>query len=540
MSSSDFSLKFVTLVEQLVSAGCTNDQITTVLRAHGVTISLDGNKITITEGEWSKLERAGDDVLRSLESVAPRRNERTPTDTLNRGTDTNSIYEIRAAAERGDVTAQFSLGSFYGKPDCETTNHTEAVKWYRLAAQNGHPEAHGKLGFRYSVGGYGTPKNLAEAIRYYTRGVELGDAYCQHNLAVLYVDGEGVTKDLPKGLRLLRMAANQGFSHSLRCLANMYHSGEGVRVNHAEAFRLWQRAAEGGDAESQFNLGLCLRDGIGSNRDPVEAAKWIRRANAQGFWPESEDSEKLVSLRDADGRGKGEMMLRELHAGMANGTIAWSTQMRWSDGGPWVVLEDIMLSEDDEQRAETLLRQRSAHKILAQAVSQGDYELLKWVLAVEPDILEQPNDFLVQAIKGGHPLCVRLLVSRRPSLIDAQVLDAAFESDNSTINRYLNPTEDVEFGRLLQSACEDTRKMQSNAVRLDSIRSQVAKLEKQLVTLPKNGNDGIHVPKCPTCGSPDVARIALASKGIAALTFGLFSVGYLGKTYECNNCRYKW
>lgn len=46
--------------------------------------------------------------------------------------------------------------------------------------------------------------------------------------------------------------------------------------------------------------------------------------------------------------------------------------------------------------------------------------------------------------------------------------------------------------------------------------------------------------KCPTCGSTNLERILPGSKVGAALTFGLFSLGHLSKTFLCRNCKYKW
>ena len=48
-----------------------------------------------------------------------------------------------------------------------------------------------------------------------------------------------------------------------------------------------------------------------------------------------------------------------------------------------------------------------------------------------------------------------------------------------------------------------------------------------------------YVPKCPTCGSPDIKKISTSAKVVKA---GLF--GWLSKTarsqFECKNCGYKW
>lgn len=48
-----------------------------------------------------------------------------------------------------------------------------------------------------------------------------------------------------------------------------------------------------------------------------------------------------------------------------------------------------------------------------------------------------------------------------------------------------------------------------------------------------------NVPKCPTCGSTNVHPISTAKKAFGFALVGLFSSN-LGKSYECDNCKYKW
>ncbi len=47
------------------------------------------------------------------------------------------------------------------------------------------------------------------------------------------------------------------------------------------------------------------------------------------------------------------------------------------------------------------------------------------------------------------------------------------------------------------------------------------------------------VPKCPTCGSTNVAPISTGKKMLGLLTLGLASKG-IGKSYCCKNCGYYW
>ena len=49
--------------------------------------------------------------------------------------------ETKRLAEQGDADAQYNLGLMYYRGDGATQNYAEAVRWYRLAAEQGghHP-----------------------------------------------------------------------------------------------------------------------------------------------------------------------------------------------------------------------------------------------------------------------------------------------------------------------------------------------------------------------------------------------------------------
>lgn len=46
--------------------------------------------------------------------------------------------------------------------------------------------------------------------------------------------------------------------------------------------------------------------------------------------------------------------------------------------------------------------------------------------------------------------------------------------------------------------------------------------------------------KCPNCRSINTKKIGGASKLGSVIMFGIFSVGKLTKTYQCNKCDYRW
>lgn len=48
-----------------------------------------------------------------------------------------------------------------------------------------------------------------------------------------------------------------------------------------------------------------------------------------------------------------------------------------------------------------------------------------------------------------------------------------------------------------------------------------------------------NIPKCPTCGSTKVHPISAGKKAIGFAMVGIFSKNF-GKSYECDDCKYKW
>ena len=64
-------------------------------------------------------------------------------------------------------------------------NYAEAVKWYRLAADQGDASAQYNLGVMYA-NGQGVPQNHAEAVKWYRLAADQGNASAQFNLGDMY------------------------------------------------------------------------------------------------------------------------------------------------------------------------------------------------------------------------------------------------------------------------------------------------------------------------------------------------------------------
>ncbi|MBH31967.1 MAG: hypothetical protein CMG71_08315 [Candidatus Marinimicrobia bacterium] len=104
-----------------------------------------------------------------------------------------------------DAEKQFDLAVDYDLDG----DYKQAVVWYRKAAEQGDAGAQVNLGNAYDFG-EGVRKNAKQAVAWYRKSAEQGHAIAQFNLGVHLYYGEGLVQDYDQAMRWWRMAAEQG------------------------------------------------------------------------------------------------------------------------------------------------------------------------------------------------------------------------------------------------------------------------------------------------------------------------------------------
>jgi TPR repeat protein len=99
-------------------------------------------------------------------------------------------------------------------------DYTEAVRWYRKAADQGYAEAQSDLGYMYSEG-KGVPQDYTEAVGWDRKAADQGYARAQSALGYAYSEGKGVPQDYAQSAPWYRKAAKQGDEYAQRALAAM-------------------------------------------------------------------------------------------------------------------------------------------------------------------------------------------------------------------------------------------------------------------------------------------------------------------------------
>jgi TPR repeat protein len=96
------------------------------------------------------------------------------------------------------------------------------------------------------------------------------------------LQGEGVTKDPVEAVKWYRKAAEQGNASAQFNLGECFMNGRGVAKDPVEAVKWYHMASEQGHADTEYNFGVC-QNSEGVAKDPVEVVKWYRKAAEQGL-----------------------------------------------------------------------------------------------------------------------------------------------------------------------------------------------------------------------------------------------------------------
>ena len=141
------------------------------------------------------------------------------------------------------VAALFQVGKCYETGDGVGKDLSEAVKWYRMAADEGHIQGLFELSKCYTFG-FGVRKNRVTAGKWLREAAEHG------HVTAMFLLGHWLLREV----------------------------GSGVGYDPREAVKWFRRAAEKGDARAMFELGECYEDGIGVKKEPDMAYRWFCRA----------------------------------------------------------------------------------------------------------------------------------------------------------------------------------------------------------------------------------------------------------------------
>lgn len=165
-----------------------------------------------------------------------------------------NLQDILLDTKAGDLDALFTLGTYYWRGVDVRRNRKTAIKWWKLAAEQGHTEAMFRVGMAYMLG-KGVEKDKQEAARLWKIAADQGFAQAQYRLGLCYSQGDGIERNKDEALRWWKLAAEQGYGQARIALGKMYYEGDGVDQNYEEAVKWF--------SESEYWMGKCYLLGHG-------------------------------------------------------------------------------------------------------------------------------------------------------------------------------------------------------------------------------------------------------------------------------------
>jgi uncharacterized protein len=280
----------------------------------------DGNGVPRSDNQALKWYRAA-----AEQGNATAQNEVGLMFRLGGGVEQDKVEAVRwyrKAAKQENPNALFNLGAAYYNGDGVDSNITAALAWFLLAEKFGsqpgadatertkkeartvQSDAYEQIGDMYEKGD-DLPQNSTEAVNWYRKAAETGGAHVQMKLASLLLQGQSATSNYAEAQRLCEKAASLHFSPGAYCLGQLYEQGLGVERDVSKAAKWFREAADLGLAVAAFRVGEMYWKGEGIQQDRISAYEFIYLASTSNVPEAKQEKERLEKELTPKEREKG-------------------------------------------------------------------------------------------------------------------------------------------------------------------------------------------------------------------------------------------
>src|SRR5574344_1832699 len=148
-------------------------------------------------------------------------------------------------------------------------------------AKAGDSDAQWQLARMYKNGKNGASHSYEEAAKWYKKAADAGHPKAMCGLAGLYEDGHGVEQSPTEAMSLYLQAASSGYARAYTFIGFMYEGGVGVPKSPEKALSYYVKGGSKGDVEGQYNVGRCYMAGIGCQASGAKAEEGLLKAAKQ-------------------------------------------------------------------------------------------------------------------------------------------------------------------------------------------------------------------------------------------------------------------
>ncbi|MCX6983076.1 MAG: tetratricopeptide repeat protein [Verrucomicrobia bacterium] len=199
--------------------------------------------------------------------------------------------EDKSAADAGvprdpdapkDAEGQYRLAQAWMRGAGGKKDLRKAYELFKMAADQGHTDAIGAIGWFYAKGII-VKMDLIEAAEWYRKGAEKGSASSQLNYGLALIRGQGLPVNESEGMKWIDKSAEQGQPEANSLKGDFFSNGaSGHRKDYQEAFRHYLTAAKAGHPGAECMVGEMYFHGLGQKVDETKAEYWLRKSAMQG------------------------------------------------------------------------------------------------------------------------------------------------------------------------------------------------------------------------------------------------------------------
>ncbi|MCQ2079803.1 MAG: AAA family ATPase [archaeon] len=179
------------------------------------------------------------------------------------------------SANQGNHDAECAVGELYAQGEGVKKSPEDAEKWLMKAADKQHRNAQCQLGWLYHTGALGEKDQ--EAMKWYRLAAEQGDGTAQNNIGVLYESARGVPESPYEAAKWYKRASDSGNAFGMLNMGRLYYTGKGVVASDSDAARYFLMAADKGNLEALQYLSELNMEGRGTKQDFNAASKYARK-----------------------------------------------------------------------------------------------------------------------------------------------------------------------------------------------------------------------------------------------------------------------
>jgi TPR repeat protein len=205
--------------------------------------------------------------------------------------------QLQEKALQGDAQAAFELGEIHASGVGLPQNNTEAVRWYRIAAEKGNIKAQSLIGTAYHRG-IGLAVDDVQATQWLNKAAEQMDPLAQFQLGEGFESGWAGQKDNAEAYKWYLLSASQGYTKaakkvtSIENILNKIQRTDGQKralefraervKKEIESLESMIKSSRMGDSEAQYKLGAAYSFGNGLPKNDIKSVEWLTRAAQQG------------------------------------------------------------------------------------------------------------------------------------------------------------------------------------------------------------------------------------------------------------------